>query len=82
MAIEAQAPLVPVAITGGRDAMRRGSALIQPVTIRVRVGEPVPTTGLTFDDRDRLVADVRARVEALLDGASAAGDRHADRGEP
>ena len=32
MAIKAGAPIVPVAISGGRAAMQRGSAIIRPVT--------------------------------------------------
>jgi len=68
MAIKGQAPVVPVAILGARDAMRKGSFVIQPVRVRVRFGEPVATTGLTLDDRDALMATVRARVEALLAG--------------
>ncbi|HQZ40530.1 MAG TPA: lysophospholipid acyltransferase family protein [Vicinamibacterales bacterium] len=66
MAIKAQAPMVPVAITGGRDAMRKGSAIVRPVMVDVRIGEPVPTTGLTLDDRDALIATVRDRINALL----------------
>ena len=66
MAILAQAPVVPVAITGARDAMRKGSAIIRPVTVSVRIGPPVETRGMTIDDRDRLVSEVRARIEALL----------------
>jgi 1-acyl-sn-glycerol-3-phosphate acyltransferase len=66
MAILAQAPVIPVAITGARDAMRKGSAIIRPVTVSVRIGQPVETRGMTLDDRDRLVAEVRARIEALL----------------
>ncbi len=68
MAIKGQAPVVPVAIKGAREAMRKGSFVIQPVRVRVRFGEPVVTTGLTLDDRDALMATVRARVEALLAG--------------
>lgn len=66
MAIKAQAPVVPVAISGGRDAMRKGSAIVRPVMVDVRIGEPVPTAGLTLDDRDVLIAVVRERIEALL----------------
>ncbi len=66
MAIQAQAPVVPVAITGARDAMRKGSAIIRPVTVSVRIGVPVQTQGMTFEDRDRLMAEVRSRIEALL----------------
>ena len=66
MALKGQAPIVPVAITGARDAMHKGSVVIQPVTVRVRFGAPVETAGLTLDERDRLVSVVRQRVEALL----------------
>ncbi len=66
MAIKAQAPIVPVAIQGGRDAMRKGSKLVWPVTVSIRVGEPIETAGLTLDQRNQLIAEVRARIESLL----------------
>jgi 1-acyl-sn-glycerol-3-phosphate acyltransferase len=66
MAIEAQAPIVPVAVQGGRDAMRKGSAFVRPVMVLVRVGPPISTTGMTLDDRDELIAKVRTEIEALL----------------
>jgi 1-acyl-sn-glycerol-3-phosphate acyltransferase len=66
MAIKGQAPVVPVAITGARRAMRKGSLVINPVHVRVRLGEPVETAGPTVDDRDSVVAAVRQRVQALL----------------
>ena len=67
MAIEAQVPVVPVAVRGGRDAMRKGSAIVRPVHVSVRIGKPVPTSGLTLADRDQLIARVRAEVQNLLD---------------
>lgn len=66
MAIKAQAPVIPVSVRGGREAMRRGSPLIWPVTITVRVGEPIPTAGRSLDDRDAVVAAVRDAVAAGL----------------
>jgi 1-acyl-sn-glycerol-3-phosphate acyltransferase len=66
MAIQAQVPVVPVAISGGRTAMQKGSGIVRPVRVSVRIGEPVPTTGLSSDDRDLLIARVRADVERLL----------------
>lgn len=66
MAVKGQAPIVPVAIKGARDAMRKGSPVIRPVSVVVRIGPPVETAGLTTDDRDRLIAEVRDRVEAML----------------
>jgi 1-acyl-sn-glycerol-3-phosphate acyltransferase len=66
MAIKGQAPVVPVAILGARDAMRKGSYVIQPVTVRVRFGLPVETAGLTVAERDQLSSRVRGKVEDLL----------------
>jgi len=67
MAIKAQAPVVPIGISGARDAMRKGSLIIYPVTVRVRIGPPVETTGMTLDDRDVLVSAVRDRVAGLIE---------------
>lgn len=68
MAIAAQAPVVPIAVQGGRAAMRKGSWIIRPVTVDIRVGRPVATAGLRADDRDRLIATVRREIEGLLKG--------------
>ncbi len=71
MAILAQAPIVPLAIRGGRAAMQRGSWLIRPVVIDIAAGAPIETTGMSPDDRDRLIALVRAQIEELLRGMGA-----------
>ena len=52
MALKAQAPVVPVAIKGARDAMQKGSPLIYPVRVTVRFGTPIETAAMTLDDRD------------------------------
>jgi len=70
MAIKAQAPVVPVAISGARNAMQKGSPIIRPVDITVAFGEPIPTVGLTIDDRDALVQRARAAVAALVEEAA------------
>jgi 1-acyl-sn-glycerol-3-phosphate acyltransferase len=66
MAIKAGAPIVPIAISGGRDAMQRGSSIIKPVRLSIRVGQPVETAGVSLDDRDLLIETVRARIQELL----------------
>ena len=66
MAIKAGAPIVPVAISGGRAAMQRGSSIIRPVTISIRVGPPIETAGVDLNDRDELIGRVRERIAALL----------------
>jgi 1-acyl-sn-glycerol-3-phosphate acyltransferase len=66
MALQGHAPIVPVAISGARDAMRKGSLVIRPVRVAVRFGRPIETAGLTLDDRDALIARVRTAVATLL----------------
>jgi 1-acyl-sn-glycerol-3-phosphate acyltransferase len=66
MAIKAGAPIVPVAIQGGRAAMKRGSKIIRPVKVSIRVGKPIETAGLSLEDRDDLIAKVRAAIAQLL----------------
>jgi 1-acyl-sn-glycerol-3-phosphate acyltransferase len=68
MALQAQAPIVPVAIAGARNAMRKGSPWIRPVTVTVRLGPPIETAGLTVEDRDLVVNRTRDEVARLLQG--------------
>jgi 1-acyl-sn-glycerol-3-phosphate acyltransferase len=70
LAIRAQAPLVPMAITGARAAMRKGSFIIRPTIVHVKIGPPVPTKGLGLDARDSLIAELRSRMQGLLHAIS------------
>jgi 1-acyl-sn-glycerol-3-phosphate acyltransferase len=70
MAIQAQAPIVPVAVQGGRAAMRKGSPWVRPVDVTVKIGAPIPTAGLTVDDRDELITRVREAIEHLRHSGS------------
>jgi 1-acyl-sn-glycerol-3-phosphate acyltransferase len=66
MAMRAGVPLVPIAIAGARDAMQKGSPIIRPVTVRLKLGAPIETRGVSDARRDELVQSVRAEVERLL----------------
>jgi hypothetical protein len=46
--------------------MQRGSKLIRPVTVSIRIGEPVETAGHALEERDELIAIIRERIVALL----------------
>jgi 1-acyl-sn-glycerol-3-phosphate acyltransferase len=70
LAIEAQAPVVPIAISGAVDAMRRGSPFIWPTTVRVEVGPPIETHGMTAEDRDSLSERTRRAIAGMLAAAS------------
>ena len=64
LALQAQADIVPVAISGSGDIMNKSSMRIYPGTITVRFGEPISVDLLTTENRDQLIRDTR---EALLD---------------
>ncbi len=66
MAIKAQVPVVPIALVGTRDAMPKGRALVRPTQVTVRIGAPIDTRGLTFEDRDALATRVRDVLGRLL----------------
>ena len=66
MAIKAGAPILPVAVQGGDAAMQKGSKIIRPVTVSIRVGEPIETRGFELRDRDALIVQTRERIQKLL----------------
>jgi 1-acyl-sn-glycerol-3-phosphate acyltransferase len=66
LAIQLGMPVVPVAIGGSRRIQGRKTFRVNPGQIRVTFLETEPTEGLTYEDRDRLIAKVRDRIEAGL----------------
>ena len=46
--------------------MRKGSAIVRPVTVSIRIGPPIETAGRSLADRDTVIAEVRAAIQALL----------------
>jgi 1-acyl-sn-glycerol-3-phosphate acyltransferase len=67
LAIQAQAPIVPVAITGSRDVMPKHSRWIRGGRVTVTILPPVPTAGLEVKERKALMRDVRMPIEALVE---------------
>ncbi|MFN7942228.1 MAG: lysophospholipid acyltransferase family protein [Thermoanaerobaculia bacterium] len=64
--IEAQVPVVPVAIAGAGRVLPPQGFAVRPGRIRVAVGEPLATVGLTAADRAGLARETESRVRALL----------------
>jgi hypothetical protein len=46
--------------------MQKGSWVVRPVMVDVKIGDAVETAGLTLDDRDAVIETVRGRIEELL----------------
>jgi 1-acyl-sn-glycerol-3-phosphate acyltransferase len=66
-AIDAGSRIVPVAVYGGRELMPRGGFRVRPGTVRVRVLDPVEAGSYSYEDRNRLVADVHEKIARALD---------------
>jgi 1-acyl-sn-glycerol-3-phosphate acyltransferase len=65
LAIATGLPIVPVCCVGTRRLMPRGSRMtVVPGPVDVFIEPPIPTSGLTYDDRDALATRVR---EAILE---------------
>jgi len=67
LAIAAQAPIVPVVSWGTREIQAKGEMAIHAGTCELTFLEPIPTAGLGYDDRDRLVQMVWERMAAVLE---------------
>ena len=66
MAIWGGAAIVPLTIIGTRQAMRKGSPIIRPVTVSVRIGPPIEPSDYGLQNREQLVAATRSAMEGLL----------------
>jgi len=74
LAIKAGARVLPIGLTGTRDALPRGSIHIRPARVTLRVGEPIATASLTSRDQAELTDRLQTAVSRLI-APPAAGDR-------
>jgi 1-acyl-sn-glycerol-3-phosphate acyltransferase len=65
MAIKAQVPLVPLALVGTYELLPIHTYHLTPRPLKVVVGDPIPTTGLTTRDADALTARLYTAITTL-----------------
>jgi 1-acyl-sn-glycerol-3-phosphate acyltransferase len=66
MALETKAPLVPVYLYGAREVWPWGDWRVRPGKVRAEFGAPISLQGRTLNDRDAIVAELRAEAERVL----------------
>jgi 1-acyl-sn-glycerol-3-phosphate acyltransferase len=67
VAIEAGSTIVPLAIRGATELLPPGRFLIRPGKVVVRVLDAVDAAQYSYDDRERLLGEVRERIAEALD---------------
>jgi 1-acyl-sn-glycerol-3-phosphate acyltransferase len=67
IAIRAGVPLVPIAIKGTREVLPFGSGHVRSGPVTMLIGDPIPTDRLQLRDRERVTAELRERIVAMLD---------------
>ena len=69
LAIQAQAPILPVTVSGSFALTPKRSLQVHSGTLKVVYGRPIPTRGMTADQRGELKDLVRAAIERGFDPA-------------
>ena len=77
IAMKAGVPLVPLGIQGTRAVLPKGSGHIRAGEVLLRIGDPIPTSGMKPNDRsqlnvalERIVADLAGKAAASIPEAS------------
>lgn len=65
LALQSGVPIVPIAIAGSMQVMPAHLRPFRPGVVRMAIGTPIHTAGMSMEQRDALVEQVRASVLAL-----------------
>jgi 1-acyl-sn-glycerol-3-phosphate acyltransferase len=65
LAIKAQADIIPIALVDTFDLLPMNTYHIRSQPLEMRVGDPIPTSGLKLTDTDAVSARVKSAIEAL-----------------
>ncbi len=66
LAIRAQVPLVPIALSGVYDLLPIHTHHFYPGDLVLSIGEPIDTTGMTLRQADELSTRLRAEIARML----------------
>ena len=66
LAIKAQVPIVPVCIRGTFESLPKGTLLIRPTRVTVRIGRPISVEGFGRHDKSSTAKAARKQICQLL----------------
>jgi 1-acyl-sn-glycerol-3-phosphate acyltransferase len=67
LAIRAQVPLVPIALTGVFDLLPMHTRHLHPGLLTLTAGEPIDTTGMTVRQTDELTERLKSAIQAMAE---------------
>ena len=68
LAIKAQVDIVPIALRGMYELLPMDTYHIKPRLLEMRIGKPIPTSGLEVRDMEQLSAQLQREIERLYYG--------------
>jgi 1-acyl-sn-glycerol-3-phosphate acyltransferase len=71
IAIKAGVPVVPMALSGMRELLPMKSIHLRSGRVTLRIGKPIPTTGMTLHDRQKLTERLYDEIAAMLKAGAA-----------
>ncbi len=74
VARRAEVPLIPIAVAGAYDALRRGAKLPSCVPLKLAVGQPIPAADVAQLDDDALILAVESRLRACFERTATLND--------
>ncbi len=78
LALKAELPVFPMAIIGMHEALPIGKFLIKPGPVRIQLGTPIPTAGLSVRSKTSLIESAHAQVGSMLYGSETEYRRRTD----
>lgn len=67
IAIQAGAPIVPMALVGSWEVLAPGSMHLRPGPVELRIGKPVFTEGLHRREGKKLIQDIQERIGKMAE---------------
>jgi 1-acyl-sn-glycerol-3-phosphate acyltransferase len=66
LAVHVHAPIVPIVLHGTREVHPKGTIRVNSGRVDMHILEPIPTEGMTYEDRNALAKTVYDRMAACL----------------
>lgn len=70
LALKSEKTIMPIALDGTYDVWPATRWSVRPGRVTVKAGTPIETAGVSLKERDRLAAEARAQIEAMLPGGA------------